>query len=118
MNDIIRIDAGPRMSQVVIYGNLAYTAGQVDASASDVATQTKNILDKLDALLERAGSNRTRIISANIWLADIALFEAMNAVWDRWIDPAHAPARATVESRLAGPQYLVEIAVIAAAGES
>jgi len=111
---IERIDPGPRMSQAVVHGGVVYTAGHVDAQAGDVAGQTRNILTKLDALLARAGSNRSCLLCASIWLSDIATFEEMNLEWEAWIDKENPPARATVESKLAGPQFLVEIAVIAA----
>jgi enamine deaminase RidA (YjgF/YER057c/UK114 family) len=102
------------MSQGVIHAGVLYTAGQVDGQAGDVAGQTRNILAKIDALLAQAGTTRGRLLSANIWLSDIATFNEMNAVWEAWIDPANPPARATVQSRLASPEYLVEIAVLAA----
>lgn len=111
---ILHIDPGPRMSQAVVHAGCVYTAGQVDDSCDDVAGQTRAILAKLDGLLARAGSDKSSILTANIWLADIATFQQMNAVWEAWIDPAAPPARATVESRLAGPQYKVEIAFTAA----
>ena len=110
---IERFTPGPRMSQAVAHGGLVFTSGQVDAQANDVTEQTKNVLAKIDALLERAGSSRSRILSASVWLADIATFDEMNRVWEAWIDPLHPPARATVEARLAGPEYKVEIAVVA-----
>lgn len=102
------------MSRGVMYAGVLYTSGHVDAEADDVAGQTRNILARVDRLLEDAGTNRSRILSANIWLADIATFDEMNAVWDAWIDKSNPPARATVESKLAGAQFKVEIAVIAA----
>jgi enamine deaminase RidA (YjgF/YER057c/UK114 family) len=114
MAEITRINPGPRMSQGVIHAGVLYSAGQVDAQAGDVAGQTRNVLAKIDALLERAGTTRARLLSANIWLADIASFDEMNAVWEAWVDPNHPPARATVEAALAGPEYRVEIAVLAA----
>lgn len=114
--DIVRIAPGPRMSQGVVHGGLLYTSGQVDDASSDVAGQTQNVLAKIDDLLKQAGSSRRHILSANIWLSDIQTFPEMNAVWENWIDKAHPPARATVESRLAAPVYKVEIAVIAAVG--
>jgi enamine deaminase RidA (YjgF/YER057c/UK114 family) len=114
MAAITRINPGPRMSQGVIHAGVLYTAGQVDARATDVAGQTRNVLAQIDALLAQAGATRARLLSANIWLADIATFDEMNAVWEAWIDPANPPARATVQSKLAGPEYLVEIAVLAA----
>ena len=112
---IRRIKTGPRMSQAVVHGDTVYLAGQVaDDPSADVAGQTRQILAKIDALLAEAGSDKTRILSANIWLADISTFGEMNQVWDAWVPQGHAPARATVESKLAAPQYRVEIGVIAA----
>jgi enamine deaminase RidA (YjgF/YER057c/UK114 family) len=111
---ITRMTPGPRMSQGVVHAGVLYTAGQVDARAPDVAGQTRNILAKIDALLEQAGTTRARLLSATIWLADIVTFNEMNAVWEAWIDPSNPPARATVQATLAGPEYLVEISVIAA----
>lgn len=115
---IQRLETGKRMSQAVVHGGLAYLAGQValDAPGAPVGEQTRSILDRIDALLERSGSDRTKILSATIWLADMSTFAEMNAVWDAWIPEGHAPARATVEAKLAAPEFTVEIAVIAAAG--
>lgn len=116
MTEITRIDVGPRMSGAVIHGNTVYLAGQValDAQGESVTAQTKNILDRIDALLAKAGTDKSRLLSANIWLSDIATFAEMNAVWDAWIAGVGAPGRATVEAKLAAPQFTVEIAVIAA----
>lgn len=116
MSSINRIDVGPRMSQAVVHGNTVYVSGQValDAAGESATAQTKNILDRIDALLAKAGTDKTRVLSASIWLADIATFNEMNAVWDAWVAKDCAPARATVESKLAAPQFTVEIAVIAA----
>jgi enamine deaminase RidA (YjgF/YER057c/UK114 family) len=111
---ITRFNPDPRMSQGVIHAGVLHTAGQVDAQAGDVAGQTRNILAKIDALLAQAKTTRSQLLSANIWLADIGTFNEMNAVWEAWIDPANPPARATVQSKLAGPEYKVEIAVLAA----
>ncbi len=112
---IERIKSGPRMSQAVVYGDTVYLAGQVaDDPSADVAGQTQQILAKIDSLLAEAGTDKTRILSANIWLADISTFGEMNKVWDAWVPQGHAPARATVESKLAAPQYRVEIGVVAA----
>ena len=108
------INPGPRMSAAVVANGLVYTAGQVDATSSDVTGQTRAILAKIDALLAQAGTDKSHAVMANVWLADMAGFADMNAVWDAWIDPQRPPARATVESRLAGPQYKVEIALVAA----
>jgi enamine deaminase RidA (YjgF/YER057c/UK114 family) len=114
---IQRIKGGPRMSMAVVHGNTVYVAGQVaDDPNADVGGQTKQILGKIDALLAEAGTDKTRILSANIWLRDIGTFAEMNAVWDAWVPQGNTPARATVEANLASPKLLVEIAVIAARG--
>jgi len=109
---IVRIKPGPRMSQAVVHGGLVYLSGQVDNSRPDVAGQTEAVLRKIDALLEQAGTSKASVLSANIWLSDMATFSEMNAVWEDWISPESAPTRATVESRLAAPEYKVEISVI------
>jgi enamine deaminase RidA (YjgF/YER057c/UK114 family) len=116
MNSIKRIGAGPRMSQAVVRGNAVYTAGQVadKTKGGSVADQTREILAQIDALLAEAGSAKANILSATIYLADIATFAEMNSVWDEWVDKANPPARATVEAKLVAPAYKVEIAVIAA----
>ena len=112
---IERLQAGPRMSQGVIHGDRVYLAGQVAADPSaNVAGQTQQILGTIDRLLAEAGSDKTRIVSATIYLADIGTFGEMNSVWDKWVVAGQAPARATVEARLAAPVYKVEIQVIAA----
>src|SRR3712207_584015 len=112
---IRRIKTGPRMSQAVVHGDTVYLAGQVaDDPSADVAGQTQQILAKIESLLAEAGTDKTRILSTNIWLADISTFGEMNQVWDAWVPKGNAPARATVESKLAAPQYRVEIGVVAA----
>jgi enamine deaminase RidA (YjgF/YER057c/UK114 family) len=113
---ITRLHAGPRMSQAVVHGQTVYLAGQVanEAKGKSVGEQTKEILSAIDRLLAEADSDRARILSATIYLADIGTFAEMNAVWDAWIPAGHAPARATVEARLAAPAYAVEVACIAA----
>ncbi|MFI4995585.1 MAG: RidA family protein [Hyphomicrobiales bacterium] len=113
---IRRIDPGPRMTQAVIHGNTVYLAGQVaqDAAATSVADQTKAILAQIDALLAKAGSDKSKLLSASIWLTDISTFDEMNKVWDAWLSKGNAPARATVEAKLAAPRFKVEIGVIAA----
>ena len=112
---IKRLESGPRMSQAVAHGNTVYLAGQVaDDPSMDVAGQTRQILARIDKLLAAAGSDKTRILSATIYLAEISTFAQMNAEWDAWVPQGHTPARATVEARLAAPQYKVEIQVIAA----
>ncbi len=113
---IQRIKPGPRMSGAVVHGNTVYLAGQVaqNAAGQSVTEQTKDILSIIDGLLAEAGTDKSKLLMANIWLTDIGTFQEMNAVWDAWVSPGNAPARATVEAKLAAPQYTVEIAVIAA----
>ena len=111
---IQRIAVGPRMSKAVIHGDTVYLAGQVGEPGDDVTAQTKTVLAEIDGLLARAGTDKSKILMATIWLADIADFAAMNAVWDAWVDTANPPARATSEGKLATPDYLVEIIVVAA----
>lgn len=113
---IERIGVGPRMSKAVVHGSTVYLAGQVadKAAGGSVADQTRDILAIIDGLLAQAGTDKTKILSANIWLADISTFAEMNGVWDSWVSTGNTPARATVEAKLAAPQYTVEIAVIAA----
>jgi enamine deaminase RidA (YjgF/YER057c/UK114 family) len=111
---IERIKVGPRMSQAVIHGDTVYIAGQVaDDTGADVAGQTRQILTKIDALLAEAGTDKSKLLSANVWLSDISTFERMNAVWDEWVTPGNPPARACVESKLARPEFKVEIMVVA-----
>jgi enamine deaminase RidA (YjgF/YER057c/UK114 family) len=114
---IKRLHTGPRMSQAVIHNKTVYLAGQVAAGApgGSVAAQTQEILAKIDALLAEANTDKSRLLSATIWLTDIANFAEMNRVWDGWVAAGSAPARATVMSaRLAAPEFKVEIAAIAA----
>ena len=112
---IQRINAGPRMSSAVVHGNTVYLAGlTADDTKADVKGQTKQILDKIDKFLKDAGSDKSKILSANIWLTDIGTWSQMNEVWDAWVVPGNAPARATVEAKLASPGLLVEIMVQAA----
>jgi enamine deaminase RidA (YjgF/YER057c/UK114 family) len=103
------------MSQAVVHGNTVYLAGQVaDDTSADVAGQTRQILAAIDRLLAAAGTDKTRILSATVYLADVTTFAQMNATWDAWVPPGHTPARATVEAKLAAPEYRVEIQVVAA----
>ena len=113
---VSRVDAGARMSQVVIHGGRAFLAGQVadKTKGRSVGEQTAEILSSIDRLLKRAGSDKTRVLSANIWLADMSTFADMNSAWDKWVVAGKTPARATVEARLAAPEYAVEIMVTAA----
>jgi enamine deaminase RidA (YjgF/YER057c/UK114 family) len=111
-----RIGAGKRMSEAVIYNGMAYLAGFVadKAAGKSVKEQTADILNQIDATLKQAGTNKTNIVKANIWLTDIGTFAEMNAAWDAWIVAGSTPARATVESKLAAPGLDVEIMVEAA----
>ena len=111
---IRRIEAGPRMSQAVIHANTVYLAGQVGTPGKSVAEQTSDILATIDRLLKEAGSDKSKILQAIIWLADMADFAEMNSVWDKWVDGPNAPARATGEAKLATPEYKVEIIITAA----
>jgi len=114
MSEIKRIETGPRMSQAVVHNGTIYLAGQVGKPGESVTEQTREVLAQVDRLLAECGSDKTRILSAQVWLADMADFAEMNAVWDAWVAPGHAPARATGESALATPDYKVEIIVVAA----
>ena len=112
---VTRHKVGPRLSQAVVHGNTVYLAGQVaDDPSAGTKGQTEQILKKIDGLLATCGSHKSKLLSATIWVANMGTYDEMNAAWDAWVDPANTPARATVESRLARPAYLVEIAVIAA----
>lgn len=114
MTDITRIEPGKRMSNAVIHNGVVYLAGQVGETGTTVTEQTRACLAEIDRLLAQAGTDKTRILKAQIWLADIATFAEMNAVWDEWVPAGNPPARATGESKLATPDYLVEIIVTAA----
>ena len=114
---IERLHIGPRMSQVAIHNKTVYLAGQVAAGArgKSVADQTRDILATIDTLLREAKTDKSRLLSATIWLTDMTTFAAMNGVWDTWVVPGATPVRATVVSaQLAAPEYAIEIAVIAA----
>jgi len=110
-----RIKPGPRMSQAVVHGNTVYLQGlTADDASLDVKGQTAQILAKIDTLLAQAGSDKSKLLSANIWLTDIGTWSQMNEVWDAWVSPGNAPARATVQAKLAVPGWKVEIMVQAA----
>lgn len=113
---IERMQKGARMSQIVVHGDVVYLAGQVALETPDqsATAQTQDILARIDTLLAEAGTDKSQLLSATIWLTDIRYYNEMNAVWDAWIDPANPPARACVESKLAMPKYDVEIMVTAA----
>lgn len=113
---IQRFDTGPRMSEMTLHNGVAYLAGQIaDDTTQDIAGQTRQVLAAIDALLARAGSDKSRILRAQIFLVDLAEFAAMNAVWEAWVVPGHTPARATVQAALARPEWKIEIVVTAAA---
>jgi enamine deaminase RidA (YjgF/YER057c/UK114 family) len=111
-----RHEVGPRMSQVVIHDRTVYLAGVVarNNAGNSVTEQTKEILSTIDGYLAKAGTDKSKLLSANIWITDMATFNEMNAVWDGWVSPGNTPARATVEAKLAAPGYKVEIMVTAA----
>jgi len=112
---IERRHSGPRMSQVVVHNNTVYLAGIVgDDRDADITVQTQQVLAKIDSLLAEVGSNKSKLLCAEIWISDMALFGAMNAVWDAWIDPANPPTRACGQVPLAHPDFKVEIIVRAA----
>src|SRR5215470_13365997 len=108
-----RQEVGPRMSQIVVHGDTVYLAGMVaqNSGGKSVAEQTKEILAAIDSYLAKAGTDKSKLLTANIWLASMDTFDEMKAVWDSWVSPGNTPARATVEARLAAPQYTVEIMV-------
>ena len=113
---IKRIGAGNRMSTAVIHGNKVYLAGVVPdkAAGKSVKEQTADVLAQIDETLKEAGTDKTKILKANIWLTDIKTFAEMNAAWDAWVVPGQTPARATVESKLAAAGLDVEIMIEAA----
>lgn len=112
---IERFDCGPRMSEMTVHNGVAYLAGQIaEDTSADIVGQTAQVLAEIDALLARAGSDKTRILRAEIFLADMADFDGMNTAWAAWVPAGHTPARATVEARLANPGWKVEIVVTAA----
>lgn len=117
MNDIVRIDSNQRMSRVVKANGFVFVGGQTAGDRTpDIAQQTAQVLAKIDGFLAQAGIDKTRLVSAQVWLKDIERdFQGMNSVWDAWVAPGCAPTRATVESKLAHPDLLVEITVTALA---
>lgn len=112
---IERFDVGPRMSEMAVHAGVVYLAGQIaDDGTQDISGQTRQVLEAIDALLARAGSDKSKILRAQIYLADLADFAAMNAVWEAWVVPGHTPPRATVQAALARPEWKIEIVVTAA----
>lgn len=109
-----RFDVGPRMSEMAVHGGVAYLAGQVADDASEgIEGQTRQVLEAIDALLAEAGSHKSKILRAQIFLVDLADFAAMNQVWEAWVVPGHTPPRATVQAALANPDWKIEIVVTA-----
>jgi enamine deaminase RidA (YjgF/YER057c/UK114 family) len=112
---IQRFDVGTRLSEMAVHNGIAWLAGQVPEDASqDIRGQTRQVLAAVDALLARAGSDKTSILMAQIYLADLADFAGMNEVWDAWVAAGHAPPRATVQAQLAKPEWRIEVVVTAA----
>jgi len=112
---IQRMNVGKRLSEIVVHGNTVYLAGEVpDDGTLDITGQTEQVLAKIEKLLKQAGSDKTKLLSAQIFLPDMKDFAAMNAVWEKWVVPGQTPARATIEAKLANPAYKVEIMCVAA----
>jgi enamine deaminase RidA (YjgF/YER057c/UK114 family) len=113
---IQRFETGPRMSQAVVHGDTVYLAGVVakTTAGESVAKQTQEVLSIIDGHLAKAGSDKSKLLSATIYLTDISTFAEMNPVWESWVSAGNTPARATVEAKLASPKNTVEIMVIAA----
>jgi enamine deaminase RidA (YjgF/YER057c/UK114 family) len=115
MTTIQRFDTGPRMSEMTVHNGVAYLAGQVAEDATqDIRGQTRQVLAAIDALLARAGTDKSKVLRAQIFLPDLNDFAAMNAIWEAWVVPGHTPARATVQAALAKPTWKIEIVVTAA----
>ena len=115
MSDIQRHNVGKRLSEIVVHGDTVYLAGEVpDDTAKDIGGQTAEVLAKIDKLLATAGTDKSRLLSAQIFLPDMADFAGMNAVWEKWVVPGQTPARATIQAKLANPAYKVEIMCVAA----
>ena len=113
---IKRINVGPRMSQAVVHGNTVYLSGQVatEKAGGSVTEQTTEILQQIDTLLAAAGTDKTKILSAGVFIADIGTFAEMNTVWDSWVSPGNTPCRTTIETKLAAAKYAIEISIVAA----
>jgi enamine deaminase RidA (YjgF/YER057c/UK114 family) len=115
MSNITRYHVGPRLSEMAVHNGTVYLAGQIPESPEkDIRGQTAEVLAAIDKLLAEAGTDKSRILMAQIFLADLADFEGMNAVWDAWVAPGHTPPRATVQAKLARPQWRIEVVVTAA----
>jgi enamine deaminase RidA (YjgF/YER057c/UK114 family) len=112
---IQRINVGKRLSEAVVHGNTVYLAGEVpDDTSKDITGQTEEVLAKIEKLLKQVNSDKSKLLSAQIFITDMRNFQDMNAVWDAWVDKGNTPARATVQASLANPKMLVEIMVVAA----
>lgn len=112
---IQRLGVGPRLSEAAIHNGVIYLAGQVpDDATKDIRGQTAEVLAMVDKLLAEAGSDKTRLLRVQIYLADMADFAGMNAVWDAWVSPGHTPPRATVQARLGNPDWRIEVVATAA----
>lgn len=113
---IRRLQPGARLSGAVVHGNTVYLAGQVAANPinTSVSEQTREILQQIDGLLATAGSDKSKLLQASVFIADLATFAEMNVVWEAWVSPGNTPCRTTIEAKLASPHYAIEIAVIAA----
>jgi enamine deaminase RidA (YjgF/YER057c/UK114 family) len=113
--EIKRLHVGNRMSEVAIHQQTVYLAGQIAEDASqDIKGQTREVLGHVDRLLAEAGSDKTRILMCQIYLSDLNNFNGMNQVWDEWVAPGHCTPRATVQAKLAKPEWLIEVVVTAA----
>ena len=112
---IQRFEVGPRMSEMVVHNGTAYLAGQIaEDDSADIVGQTRQVLDAIDTLLAQAGSDKRRILRAQIYLPDLTDFARMNEVWEAWVVPGHTPARATVQAALANPLWKIEVVITAA----
>lgn len=110
-----RFDVGPRLSEMTVHNGVCYLAGQVAADGSqDITGQTRQVLAQIDALLARAGTDKSKLLMCQIFIVDLAEFPALNAVWEQWVAPGNAPPRATVQARLAKPEWKVEMVVTCA----
>lgn len=115
MSDIKRLHMAARFSDTAVFNGVVYLAGQVPSdSAQDMAGQAREVLETIDRLLNEVGSDKSRILMAQIFLPDLTDYAAMNAVWDQWVVAGHAPPRATVQAQLANPAWKIEVVVTAA----
>lgn len=116
--DVVRLSPGSHASQAVIYDQVVYISGQQPSdNRQNISGQTRQVLAAIDAILQQVGSHKSRIVNAQVYLADIIDFDAMNEVWAAWVDPVNVPARTTVEARLVNPAVKIEIAITAATPE-